>query len=66
MSISESFKEPVNAYCPQTPVIFEKGKRNDPCNHRPVSLTSVADNIIEIILGGTEKHLKDSEVIGHS
>ena len=47
--------------------IFKKGNRDDPSNCRPVSHTSVPGKIMEkIILGVTEKHLKDSAVIGPS
>ncbi|KAJ7405713.1 hypothetical protein WISP_138168 [Willisornis vidua] len=31
----------------------------------PVSLTSVSSKVMEIIMGGIEKHLKDNTVIGH-
>ena len=44
-----------------------KSKKEDPSNHRPVSLTSVPGKIMEkIMLGVIEKHLKDNVVIGHS
>ncbi|GAB0182551.1 mitochondrial enolase superfamily member 1 [Grus japonensis] len=47
--------------------IFKKGKKEDPGNYRPVSLTSVPGKIVEkIMLGVIEKHLKDNTVIGHS
>ncbi|TRZ07504.1 hypothetical protein HGM15179_019602 [Zosterops borbonicus] len=43
------------------------GKKEDPGNYRPVSLTSVPGKIMEkIILGGTEKYLEDNAVIGQS
>ncbi|KAJ7406679.1 rna-directed dna polymerase from mobile element jockey-like [Pitangus sulphuratus] len=39
--------------------IFKNGKKEDPRNYRPVSLTTVPSKIMEkIILGGIEKHLK--------
>jgi len=51
------------AYVPYS----KNSKKEDPGNHRPASLTSVPDKIMEkIILGVTEKHLKDSAVIGHT
>ncbi|KAJ7412702.1 hypothetical protein BTVI_45651 [Pitangus sulphuratus] len=47
--------------------IFKTGKKQDPRNYRPVSLTSVPGKIMEkIILGGIEKQLKDNAVMGHS
>ncbi|KAJ7424497.1 RNA-directed DNA polymerase from mobile element jockey-like protein [Willisornis vidua] len=47
--------------------VFKKGKMEDPRNYRPVSLTSVLYKVKEkIILGVTEKHLKDKTVIRHS
>lgn len=48
---------------------FSKGKKDDPGSYRPVNLTPVPSKIMEmmiIILGGTEKHLKDNTVIRHS
>lgn len=40
--------------------------KNDLGNCRPVRLTSVLGKRMEkITLGGSEKHLKDSAVIGH-
>ncbi|KAJ7406741.1 rna-directed dna polymerase from mobile element jockey-like [Pitangus sulphuratus] len=45
--------------------IFKKGKKEDPGNYRPVSLTSVPGKVMEkIILGSIEKRLKDNAVIG--
>ncbi|GAB0209165.1 mitochondrial enolase superfamily member 1 [Grus japonensis] len=47
--------------------IYKKGVREDPGNYRPVSLTSVPGKIMEkIILGATERHLKDNAIIRHS
>ncbi|PKU36241.1 rna-directed dna polymerase from mobile element hypothetical protein [Limosa lapponica baueri] len=44
--------------------IFRKGKKEDPRNYRPVSLTLVPGKIMDnIILGVIEKHLKDNAVI---
>ncbi|KAJ7424185.1 hypothetical protein BTVI_07574 [Pitangus sulphuratus] len=44
-----------------------KSKAEDPRNYRPVSVTSgLPGKVMEkIILGNTEKHLKDNTVIGH-
>ncbi|RMB93052.1 hypothetical protein DUI87_30558 [Hirundo rustica rustica] len=47
-------------------LIFKKGKEEDPGNHRPVSPTSVLDKVMEIILGGVEKHLEDNAGISHN
>ncbi|KAJ7412789.1 RNA-directed DNA polymerase from mobile element jockey-like protein [Pitangus sulphuratus] len=46
--------------------IFKKGKKEDPGDDRPVSLTLVSGKVKEIILRDIESHLKDNEVIGHS
>lgn len=46
--------------------VFKKSKKKDPDNYRPISLTTVPDKVTEIILGLTEKDLKDNAVIGHS
>ena len=47
--------------------IFKKGKKDNPGNYRPVSLTSVPGKIMEkIMVRVHEKHLKDNAVIGHS
>ena len=46
--------------------VFQKGKKEDPGNYRPISLTSVPGKIMEIILGVSEKHFRDNVVIGQS
>lgn len=46
--------------------IFKKGKKDDPDNYKPVSLTTVLGKIRErVILGVTEKHWRDKAVLGH-
>ncbi|KAF4794926.1 regulator of microtubule dynamics 2 [Turdus rufiventris] len=48
-------------------LIFKEGKKEYPGNYRSVSLTSMFGKVMEkIVLGGVEKHLKNSMVIGHS
>ncbi|GAB0179481.1 mitochondrial enolase superfamily member 1 [Grus japonensis] len=62
----ESGEVPVDWKLANIP-IFKKGKKEDPGNYRPVSLTSVPGKIMEkIMLGVIKKHLKDNAVIGHS
>lgn len=50
-----------------TVLIFQKGKKEDPGTHRPVSLISVPSKITEkMILGSIGRHLENNTVIGHS
>jgi len=47
--------------------VYQKGMGEDPGNYRPVSLTSVPGEIMEkIILGGTDRHLKNNTTIRHT
>ncbi|PKU42184.1 rna-directed dna polymerase from mobile element jockey- hypothetical protein [Limosa lapponica baueri] len=47
-----------------TPV-YKKGKKDDPGNYRPISLTSVPGKITEqLVLGVISKHIEDKEIIG--
>ncbi|GAB0187060.1 mitochondrial enolase superfamily member 1 [Grus japonensis] len=62
----ESGEVPVDWKLANVVPIFKKGKKEEPGNYRPVSLTSVPGKIMEkIMLGVIEKHLKDNAVIGH-
>ncbi|KGL78392.1 RNA-directed DNA polymerase from mobile element jockey, partial [Tinamus guttatus] len=46
-----------------TPV-FKKGKKEDPGNYRPVSLTSVPGKVMErLILAVVSKHMEDKKVL---
>eukprot|EP00075_Anas_platyrhynchos_P003977 XP_012948559.2 uncharacterized protein LOC106014904 [Anas platyrhynchos] len=63
----ESREVPVDWKPANVVPVFKKGKKEDPGNYRPVHLTLVPSKIMEeIILGVTEKHLKDNTVIGQS
>ena len=63
----ESVKFPVDGKLANVVPIFKKGKKEDPGNYRPVSLTSVPGKIMEkIILGVVEKHLKNYIMVDNS
>ena len=47
--------------------VFRKGKKEDPGNYRPVSLTSVLGKIMEkVILAVIKKHLRDNTDVAYS
>ena len=44
--------------------LFKKGNRSDPCNHRPVRLTSVVCKVMErIVKDNVVEHLNEYNVI---
>ncbi|GAB0181797.1 mitochondrial enolase superfamily member 1 [Grus japonensis] len=46
-------------------LVFKKGKKKDPGNYRPVSLTSIPGKVMEqLILGIISKHVEEKKVIG--
>ncbi|GAB0206526.1 hypothetical protein GRJ2_003118200 [Grus japonensis] len=46
-------------------LVFKKGKKEDPGNYRPVSLTSIPGKVMEqLILGVINKHVEEKKVIG--
>ncbi|GAB0207557.1 mitochondrial enolase superfamily member 1 [Grus japonensis] len=46
-------------------LVFRKGKKEDPGNYRPVSLTSIPEKVMEqLILGVINKHVEEKKVIG--
>ncbi|PKU41385.1 rna-directed dna polymerase from mobile element jockey- hypothetical protein [Limosa lapponica baueri] len=45
--------------------VFKKGKKEDPGNYGPVSLTSIPGKVMEqLILGVISKHVEEKKVIG--
>lgn len=52
--------------CKLVNVVLIFKKKEDPKNHRPVSVISVLGKVMEIFLEGVEKHLEDNTVTGHS
>ncbi|GAB0208953.1 mitochondrial enolase superfamily member 1 [Grus japonensis] len=46
-------------------LVFRKGKKEDPGNYRPVSLSSIPGKVMEqLILGVINKHVEEKKVIG--
>lgn len=63
----ESGEVPIDWKLSNVVLVFEVGKKEVFGNYSPVSVTLVPCKIREkIVLGHTEKHLKDSAVIDHS
>lgn len=46
--------------------IFKKGDKSDPCNYRPISLTSIASKIMEhILVSNITKHLTEGNLLSN-
>ncbi|GAB0208678.1 mitochondrial enolase superfamily member 1 [Grus japonensis] len=46
-------------------LVFKKGRKEDPGNYKPVSLTSIPGKVMEqLILGVINKHVEEKKVIG--
>ncbi|RMC13318.1 hypothetical protein DUI87_10853 [Hirundo rustica rustica] len=46
--------------------VLKKDKKENPGNYRHISVTSVPGKVVDMILGGVDRHLKDNAVTGHS
>ena len=47
--------------------VFRKGKKEDPGNYKPISLTSIPGKVVEkLILDTISRHTKKKKVIRHS
>ncbi|KAK4831158.1 hypothetical protein QYF61_015628 [Mycteria americana] len=58
---------PVNWRLANVTPIYKKGRKEDPGNYRPVSLTSVPGKVMEqIILSAITQHVQDNQAIRHS
>lgn len=62
----ESGEVPVDWKLANVVPIFKKGKKEDPSNYRPVSLTSVSGKIMKMTPEVIEVHQGDNSVIGPS
>uniref|UniRef100_A0A8B9VLG6 Reverse transcriptase domain-containing protein n=1 Tax=Anas zonorhyncha TaxID=75864 RepID=A0A8B9VLG6_9AVES len=56
-------KVPVNWRLANVTPIYKKGRRADPGNYRPLSLTSVPGKLMEQIILSVMRHLQDNQVI---